>query len=175
MDDAKKAEAIAIAATKKLKDLKYKDALDLFNQAIKASKTFCGNNPYFYSRRGECFMKLGFFDEAIQDISKACELDARPDLKHELCSAYFYSGQYERAIDSIDCLILEISEDETYLAGYCFLLMAAAYHKLEDRDNMYTCLEKAAERDIDDISVLTYGEMYDDISEEDRFVAIFDP
>ena len=174
MDDPKKAEAIGIAATGKLKDLKYKDALNLFNQARKKSFEFCGNKPFFFSRRGECYLNLGFDKEALEDIRKACEISQQAYFKFQLCSAYFSSGQYAVALENINCFLPELKNDEAYLRGGYFLLQAAIYHKLGDLDQVYAFLEKAAEHNIDDINVLQYEELYDDVSEDERFISLFD-
>jgi len=178
MSNENKANKLAEAATKKLKEENYRAALDLFNESLNADAKMFQNNVYFFSRRAEANKQLGNIDEAIRDAQRAYELAAgEAYFSQQLAALYRATKQYDQALELMQPVI-DMHEEKTggRLLGtekYDYLEMAAICHEAGKQTKRDQLLGKAAELGATDIDLLAYESLYDDLQETGLLEVLF--
>jgi tetratricopeptide (TPR) repeat protein len=91
-----------------------------------------------YEWQGFCRNKLGQFEEAIQDYTKAIQLSAHYDALYGRANAYYRVKRYQEAIQDLTQVLLKSHEisDNVYLA-LAYQQRAFAYYRLSELDKSF--------------------------------------
>ncbi|KAI8805329.1 hypothetical protein BJ742DRAFT_412327 [Cladochytrium replicatum] len=98
-EDQQKAEALKGQGNKAMAERKYKEAIDLYTQAIALHPT----NAVFYGNRAAAYSQIGDHSKAVEDSKQALQID--PDYSKaysRMAHGYFCMNKYAEAVDAYE-------------------------------------------------------------------------
>lgn len=97
--DEKAAEAAFKKAVAHAEKREHDKAVEAFTESIKADP----NTPLVYDRRGDSYLKLGKFTEAIADFDKFLASNAKFEPEHwRRGIAYYYAGKHKEGVKQFE-------------------------------------------------------------------------
>ena len=87
---------------------RYHEAIDVYSGGMKNFP----DDPMLYRHRGHRYISIRKFDKAVQDLSKAAELNGNDfDIWYHLGLAHYLNGDFEKAVSAYESC-LGVSEDD---------------------------------------------------------------
>jgi tetratricopeptide (TPR) repeat protein len=119
---------------------RYHEAIDVFSGGI---KNFPGDSM-LYRHRGHRYISIREFDKAVQDLSKAAELNSLDfDIWYHLGLAHFLNGDFEKALSAYENCLSVSEDDESKVAVSHWLYMTL--RRLERKDDAIKVLNNIIE------------------------------
>ncbi len=92
---------------------RYHEAIDVYSGGIKNFPDL----PMLYRHRGHRYISIRKFDKAVQDLSKAAELNSQDfDIWYHLGLAFFLKGDFEKALTAYESCLGVSEDDESKVA-----------------------------------------------------------
>lgn len=93
-DNLSKAKAFYLIGVAYFNMQDVSNALDYFDRSLRLSRVFSfdnliGKNRYYF---GRCFIEIGNFEKALEELNEAAELFSKLNLKEELNTTYYFQG-----------------------------------------------------------------------------------
>jgi len=99
---------------------RYHEAIDVYSGGIKSFSDF----SMLYRHRGHRYISIRKFDKAVQDLSKAAELNPRDfDIWYHLGLSHFLNGDFEKALSAYESCLGVSEDDESKVAVSHWLYM----------------------------------------------------
>lgn len=114
-DSLKLAEEYKTQGNKLFMEGKFAEAIDKFGEAINLSIE-TPKNAIYYSNRANCHNKMENFGLALQDASKAIEIDKNYDKAYfRRASANLFLFHYDDAIKDLEYLLQKLGNEQSVL------------------------------------------------------------
>jgi DnaJ family protein C protein 7 len=109
---AQQIERLKESGNKEFKDGRYEDAIRIYTEALALDPNLTGVNKLLYSNRATARKSLKKYDEAIDDLSKAIELDQEYIKAYSKRAQCFIEvGRYEEAERDFNMVVLKDPQD----------------------------------------------------------------
>ncbi len=119
---------------------RYHEAIDVYSGGIKNFP----DSSMLYRHRGHRYVSIRKFDRAVQDLSKAAELNSRDfDIWYHLGLAHFLNGDFGKALSAYESCLGVSEDDESKVAVSHWLYMTL--RRLERLDDAIKVLNNIIE------------------------------
>ncbi|MCJ7581775.1 MAG: tetratricopeptide repeat protein [Candidatus Aminicenantes bacterium] len=99
---------------------RYHEAIDVYSGGILNFP----DDPMLYRHRGHRYISIRKFDKAVQDLSKAAELNSGDfDIWYHLGLAHYLNGDFEKAVSAYESCLGVSEDDESKVAVSHWLTM----------------------------------------------------
>ena len=99
---------------------RYHEAIDVYSEGIKKFP----NHSMLFRHRGHRYISIRKFDRAIQDLSRAAELNRQDfDIWYHLGLAFYLNGEFEKALSAYESCLRVSEDDESKVAVSHWLYM----------------------------------------------------
>lgn len=109
---------------------RYHEAIDVYSGGIKNFPDY----SMLYRHRGHRYISIRKFDRAVQDLSKAAELNSLDfDIWYHLGLAHFLNGDFEKALSAYEsCLGVSEDDDSKVAVSHWLYMTLRRLERLDD-------------------------------------------